>query len=124
MKPLPLHAFWPLQSFWADLHAPWPLQAFAPTHLTLALCAVLALDDIVPDSWARTAVARNNVAAAEARIAPLVRLFIVFSIFPQMVILLFVFTLRPTRANAKTAGRFVRMRVILRGPAKVTSHRT
>src|SRR6202030_1938379 len=77
-KPLPLQPFWPLQSFCALLQELWPLHEFAPTHLVPAPCAD-PLDVMVPDSCAIAAEAKNSAATAEARIAPLVPLFIVFS---------------------------------------------
>jgi hypothetical protein len=49
-KPLPLHAFWPLQSFCALLQALCPLQELAPMHLTVAPCIWDPLDDIAPGS--------------------------------------------------------------------------
>jgi hypothetical protein len=43
-KPLPLHPFWPLQSFCALLQEPWPLHELAPTHFTLGALAPLEGD--------------------------------------------------------------------------------
>jgi hypothetical protein len=62
-KPLPLHAFKPLQAFDALLQALWPLQALAAMHLP---AAALAGVDVVET----TAPAKNRVAAATASVAP------------------------------------------------------
>jgi hypothetical protein len=61
-KPLPLHAFCPLQLLVADLQAPWLLQALAPTQRPLASSAKAAGAITAPD--------RSSVAAATATEAP------------------------------------------------------
>ena len=73
---LPLQPFWPLQSFWALLQELCPLHELAPADLRLE--ELTPLDGRAP-SWKIVAVVTNRVPTAEARIAPLVRLFITYS---------------------------------------------
>src|SRR5262245_15947066 len=62
-KPLPLQAFWPLQSLEALLQALWPLHELPPTHFTCA-------PEPRPLSAAITELPSNIRATAVARTAP------------------------------------------------------
>src|SRR5713101_6428931 len=72
-QPLPLHEFWPLQSWPPPLQAPWPLQSLAPTHWTFAALP------LAPASCAIAVRATNASATADASSAPLTLAFIPFS---------------------------------------------
>jgi hypothetical protein len=112
-----------LQSFCVLLQEPWPLQEFPPTHFVLAACAADPLDVADPESCAIAAEAKNSAATADARIAPLVPLFIVFSCSAKRNR----FTCRPFARIAQSRSRALILANVLVFPdfkQKLQSHRS